>query len=113
MRRQNKKSLITKTKKVLIAFTQRFWFKQNLKTTRKCFCFIFENNTTKTKCSKNRVFCCFDGRFVGYFGCIRGGNTNNSTNAGAFYFNVNNNLTNTNTNIGFRPSLIYTATINP
>ena len=40
------------------------------------------------------------------FGVLRGGNTNSNTNAGAFYFNVNNNLSNTNWNIGFRPSLI-------
>lgn len=47
------------------------------------------------------------------FGVLVGGNTNNSTNAGAFYFNVNNNLTNTNVNIGFRLSLIYISTPNP
>ena len=48
-----------------------------------------------------------------YFGVLRGGNTNNSTNAGAFYFNVNNNLSNTNNNIGFRPSLINLVLFNP
>ena len=47
------------------------------------------------------------------FGVLRGGNVNNSNNAGPFYFNVNNNLTNTNVNIGFRLSLIYIAKYNP
>ena len=32
----------------------------------------------------------------------RGGNWNNSTNAGAFALNLNNSASNTNTNIGFR-----------
>ena len=40
------------------------------------------------------------------FGVLRGGNTNNSNNAGAFYFNTNNTLSNTNSNIAFRASLV-------
>jgi len=35
-------------------------------------------------------------------GFLRGGNWNNGSNAGAFYLNLNNTPTNTNTNIGFR-----------
>lgn len=35
----------------------------------------------------------------------RGGNWNNGTNNGVFYFNGNNTRTNTNTNIGFRSAL--------
>jgi RNA-directed DNA polymerase len=45
-------------------------------------------------------------------GCIwrmarRGGNWNNGSNAGVFALNVNNLRSNTNTNIGFRPALLY------
>ncbi len=34
---------------------------------------------------------------------IRGGNWNNSSNAGLFALNLNNERSNVNTNIGFRP----------
>lgn len=37
----------------------------------------------------------------------RGGNWNNTTNAGAFALNLNNSPTNTNTNIGFRVARYY------
>jgi hypothetical protein len=35
----------------------------------------------------------------------RGGNWNNTSNAGVFYANGNNSRTNSNTNIGFRSAL--------
>lgn len=35
----------------------------------------------------------------------RGGNWNNSSNAGVFYLNLNNPRSNVNTNIGFRSAL--------
>ena len=41
------------------------------------------------------------------FGVLFGGNVNNTTNAGVFYFNVNNSISNTNATIGFRTSVIY------
>jgi hypothetical protein len=37
---------------------------------------------------------------------LRGGNWNNGTNAGAFTLNLNNDPSNTNTNIGFRCSCL-------
>jgi hypothetical protein len=36
---------------------------------------------------------------------IRGGNWNNGANAGSFALNLNNERSNANTNIGFRPAL--------
>lgn len=36
---------------------------------------------------------------------IRGGNRNNAGNAGVFALNLNNERSNSNTNIGFRPAL--------
>ena len=39
------------------------------------------------------------------FGVLRGGNTNNTSNAGAFYFNLSNNVNNTNYNIACRVPL--------
>jgi hypothetical protein len=41
-------------------------------------------------------------------GFIRGGNWNNTTNAGAFTLNLNNTPTNTNNNIGFRVARSFT-----
>ncbi len=38
---------------------------------------------------------------------IRGGNWNNGANAGLFNLNLNNVRSNANTNIGFRPALLY------
>lgn len=40
---------------------------------------------------------------------IRGGNWNNTSNAGLFYLNLNNVRSNVNTNIGFRPALPRSA----
>ncbi len=40
---------------------------------------------------------------------IRGGNWNNSNNAGVFYLNLTNSRTNSNTNIGFRAALPQTS----
>jgi RNA-directed DNA polymerase len=37
----------------------------------------------------------------------RGGNWNNGSNAGVFALNLNNLRSNTNTNNGFRPALLY------
>lgn len=39
----------------------------------------------------------------------RGGNWNNTSNAGVFYANGNNPRSNYNTNIGFRPALVSTV----
>lgn len=38
---------------------------------------------------------------------LRGGNWNNGSNAGVFAVNLNNDRTNTNSNIGFRPALCF------
>jgi len=38
---------------------------------------------------------------------IRGGNWNNGANAGLFALNLNNPRSNSNSNIGFRPALLY------
>jgi len=38
---------------------------------------------------------------------IRGGNWNNQGNAGPFALNLNNPRSNSNSNIGFRPALLY------
>jgi len=40
-----------------------------------------------------------------------GGNWNNSSNAGLFYWNLNNDLGNTNFNIGARLSMVKHCTI--
>lgn len=37
---------------------------------------------------------------------IRGGNWNNSSNAGVFYLNLNNPRSNANTNLGFRSAVL-------
>lgn len=44
-------------------------------------------------------------------GFLRGGNWNNTTNAGAFALNLNNAPTNTNTNIGFRVARSLSSTV--
>jgi len=40
-----------------------------------------------------------------------GGNWNNSSNAGPFYWNLNNSLGNTNLNIGARLSIVIAPTV--
>ncbi|MGJ9460135.1 hypothetical protein [Oceanobacillus sp. CF4.6] len=37
---------------------------------------------------------------------LRGGNWNNGANAGVFYLNLNNERSNSNSNIGFRSALV-------
>ena len=43
---------------------------------------------------------------------IRGGNWNNTSNAGVFYLNLNNHRSNSNTNIGSRAALVLLPEVN-
>ena len=51
----------------------------------------------------NKIKALGDGSFIGL--AYRGGNWNNTSNAGVFYANGNNSRSNSNTNIGFRSAL--------
>jgi len=44
---------------------------------------------------------------------IRGGNWNNGSNAGVFNLNLNNDRSNANSNIGFRPALRQSQKFTP
>lgn len=44
---------------------------------------------------------------------MRGGNWNNTSNAGVFMLNLNNPRTNTNSNIGFRSAVLLVRNFKP